>query len=127
MLKKMVDGIEVICSPEEEAVIRQYWDMNDKYPEYSGHLMFDGVNPPEHNMHECKKHLLNFMNIAVEKCVADINNKIQHAEESGDIDLKNKLISDRKIVKSLSNPDLSDCKTVEHLKNSIPERLQFYF
>jgi hypothetical protein len=29
MLKKMVDGVEVTCSPEEEAQIRTEWAAND--------------------------------------------------------------------------------------------------
>lgn len=123
----MENGVEIICSPEEETVIRQHWALNDKYPEYCGHLMFDGVNPPEHNIEECKKDFLVFLANAATKCLSDIKSKIEIAEENGDGSARDSLISYRKVIKSLLNPDISSVKTIDDLRSAVPEQLKPYF
>lgn len=117
MLKKMVDGKELICSPEEERVIRMKWDLNTRYPEYVGHLMFDGVNEPKHDMAECKKHHINLVNAEIQKKIDRLNLDIENALENNFV--ANDLYAKRKALKAQTNPALSKMETVAHLKDHL--------
>lgn len=114
MLTKMVNGKEEACSAEEERVIRMQWDLNDRYPEYCGHLMFDGVNEPKHDMVECKKKHTTLVNSEVQKKIASLNLEIENALENNFVAAD--LYAKRKALKAQINPTLSEMATVADLK-----------
>ena len=127
MLKKMVDGKEVICSDEEERLIRMKWALNDQYPEYSGHLAFDGVSEPYHVMDDCKQKFLSYLNRAIDAHQKDVNAKIETCEENGDEQSRISLLIQRKQSKDLYNIDISNCTHVQHLRDIIPEQLKYHW
>lgn len=121
----MIDGKQVTCSDEEEKLIRNYWDMNDRYPEYSGHCAFDGSNPAYHIMKDCKEKHTDYINVCIDFALKDINKSIEIALENGS-DLQD-LYTRRKLIKQLADPDLSNYTTVEELRNSIHSDLKNYW
>lgn len=124
MLKKMVDGKEIILSETEERQQRAYWALNDSYPEYVGHCGWDGVSEPVHDMVECRKHHTSLMNKAVQNSIVDINKKIEIAEEQGNAALRESLLIQRKVIRSHMNKDFNSCKTVQELRSSVPDELK---
>lgn len=120
MLTKMVDGIELVCSEEEESVIREYWELNKNYPEYTGHLSFNGVSPPFYYIEECKKQHLNLVKKASELAIKELNDLIEKAQEDGENDLLKELYAKRKVIRKACEIDISQCKTVDELKKTIP-------
>ena len=96
MLTKLVNGKEVILTEEEEKNTRAYWAMNDKYPDYVGHCGFDGLNPPLHDMVQCKKLYISLINDAIEKKIVSLNNLIEMAREDGDTATETKLMEQEK-------------------------------
>jgi hypothetical protein len=125
MLKKMVNGKEITCEAEEEKNIKAYWELNDSYPEYAGHCGFDGINPPAHNMVECKKQHLKYVKNSVDLAVAEINKSIEeHQENEKDISF---LLAIRKRMKNFLTQDLSSINNIEDLKKSIPSELKPYW
>lgn len=122
MLTKIVDGKELICSEEEERVIRMKWELNDKYPEYVGHLMFDGVTEPKHDMVECRKTHKKLHDAKVDEQIAEINRQIEIAQEEG---FETSLYFNiRKHLRKLKEMTFDHCETVEHLKQSIIDVLK---
>jgi len=119
MLKKMVNGKEVVCSSEEEALIRQRWKMNDTYPEYSGHLAFDGVSPPYHLIEDCKGSHQKFINQIIAEKVKVVNEQLEIAIEDNNIANQQKLISRRKMLKSYLVIDFTNLHSINDLKNHL--------
>lgn len=117
MLKKMIDGQEIICSAEEERLIRMKWDLNEKFPEYAGHLSFDGVSEPFHLMDDCKVKHITLVNAEIQKKTDSLNDKIESAQEDG-LDTAS-LFAQRKALKAQRNPDLSKMTKIEHLKDHL--------
>jgi hypothetical protein len=113
MLTKMVDGKQITCSDSEEKLIRMMWSLNDKYPEYSGHLMFDGVSEPKHNIEACKFSHRQMVESIIAKKIATINLNIETAEESGDDSAKKTLLEARKSLKGQLNYDDSIWNTID--------------
>lgn len=121
MLKKMVDGKEIICSEKEEKNTRLFWDLNDKYPEYVGSCAFDGVNAPYHIIEEVKKTHQSLLNNSCLSAIKKINEKIERAQENEE-DTK-ELFKERKRINEFANMQIDHLNTVDELKNSIPKEL----
>lgn len=119
MLTKMVDGKQVVCSDAEEKVIRMMWDLNDKYPEYSGYLMFDGVNEPKHDMVACKNCHRRLISSIIASKVAAINAKIETAEEAGDDASRKTLLQARGSLKGQLSYDHSGWSTIDDCKKHL--------
>jgi len=117
MLKKMVNGKEIICSDEEEVLIRKMWALNEKYPDFCGHLSFDGVSEPFHDIIECKKKLKQLVAQEIELALTILRDYIEMAEENGDEYLKKVTIGKRKEIKGLLNYKDETWNCVEHLDN----------
>lgn len=115
----MVDGKQVVCSDQEEKGIRMHWDLNDKYPEYRGHLMFDGVSEPKHDLVASKFYHRQLIESIVQKKIAAVNLKIEAAEESGDDGAKKSLLQARKSLKSQTGYDDSGWTTIDDLKKHL--------
>lgn len=113
MLKKMVNGVEIPLTDEEEKNTLAFWDLNTKYPEYVGCCAFDGVNPPYHDIEAVRcirKQLFeDARKDALDKISEAIELALENAEEVKDLYAK------RKKIRSAQCPDLSDCKTVEEV------------
>lgn len=124
MLKKMVDGIEIICSDEEERLIRMKWALNDQYPEYVGHVAFDGISEPYHVIEDCKKRFYFHLSQAIDKYLKDVNSKIETCEENGDESARLSLLAQRKQAKDLSSLDVSHCTSVQQLSEMVPDQLK---
>ena len=122
MLTKIVNGQEIICSEEEERLIRLKWALNDKYPEYVGHLMFDGVSEPKHDMVECRKTHKKWHDAAVDEKIAEINRQYEIAQEDG-LDFTT-LMQQRKALRKLKEKTFDDCQTVDDLRSSVPDELK---
>lgn len=119
MLTKMVDGKTIVCSDEEERLLLMKWALNDKYPQYIGHLTFDGISEPNHDMTECKKRHASLLTQAYEKELKILNDQIEIAQEDGkDI---TPLFAQRKTLRAMVSQDLSGINTIDELVNSIPE------
>lgn len=127
MLKKMVDGKEIVCSDEEERLIRMKWALNTQHPEYSGHLAFDGVSEPYHVMDDCKKKFCDYLAQAIERYLKDVNEKIETCEENGDESTRLALLAQRKQAKDLYSLDISHCTSVQELKDMIPAQLNYHW
>lgn len=127
MIKKIIDGVEIICSPEEEALFIQKWAMNDANPHFAGNLMFDGVNAPSYNMDGCKKTLQSFLNQASDKYIKDLTNQIQMADEDENSVEKASLLAQRKAAREFPNIDISMASDVDFLKSLIPSELLIYW
>lgn len=125
MLKKLVDGKEIICSEEEEKNIRASWALNDQYPEYVGHSAFDGINPPYHLMEGVKKEHKLLLNKALELALKDINIQIEEAQENGK-DLS-RLFELRKNLKKDASYNFDHIDDVKNLKDSVPDSLKSYW
>jgi hypothetical protein len=121
MLKKLVNGEEVVLTEQEERQQRAYWDLNTKYPEYRGHCGWDGVNEPFHDMIECKKHHCRLLDEASQQAISEINAQIETAQENGEPFMH--LLQLRKQFKELAKMDLSQYEDIESLKNSVPQEL----
>ena len=127
MLKKMVDGKEIICSEEEEALIRKKWFLNETYPDYRGHLMFGGICEPSYNMPGCIGLFLDRLRKAVQLAIDDINAQIESAQEEDEPSLVQELIKKRKQIKILLNVDVSKVKTIDDLISLQPTELKNYW
>lgn len=127
MLTKLVDGKTIVLSDEEERQQRAFWALNDKYPEYTGHCGWDGVNEPFHDMVECRKHHAKLMGKACQDAIAELRTRIEIAMEDGDTALVNELMVKRKAIRQHIGKDFSSCKTVDDLRSSIPEELKPYW
>jgi hypothetical protein len=119
MLTKMENGKELICSDEEEKLIRMMWSLNDKYPDYSGHLMFDGVSEPKHNIEACKFYHRQMVESIIAKKIATVNLNIETAEESGDDSAKKTLLQARKSLKGQLSYDDSGWSTIDDLQKHL--------
>ena len=115
MLTKMVDGKEVVCSEEEERLIRMKWELNDRYPDYCGHIVFDGISEPKHDLVECKKKHAFLVNAEIQKKLDSLKLLIEQSEEDGASSLV-ELLSRRKLLKGHANPDLSSVSVIDQLK-----------
>lgn len=114
MLKKMVNGVEIELTEQEEKNTLDFWALNDKYPEYVGCCAFDGLNPPYHDMEEVKKVQGYWFTQAKKDAMDKISHEIDLAMEDGK-DLAD-LLAKRKQIRLTECPDFSDCKTVEDVK-----------
>lgn len=120
MLKKMVDGIEIICSEQEEAAFRAYWDLNDQYPQYYDAFQFDGVSMPVTNMQRAKElHMLHVKKWVDEK-IKSLSEEIQKAQENNDTKLIANLYFQRKSARAILDTDLTQVNTVADLKALLP-------
>lgn len=119
MLKKMVDGVELICSDEEERLILKKWSLNEKYPEYRGHLMFDGISEPQHDLVQCSIHHKGMIEQVISESIEKINRQIEEAEDNGYDSLKSDLISKRKSIKSLIQFEEKSFKSVDEMKSHL--------
>lgn len=118
----MVDGKEVECTPAEEQLFRNFWALNDEYPEYTGHLMFDGATEPKHDMEQCAKHHKTNHDTTVDAKINELNKLIEIQQEEGR-DFSD-LLQQRKEMRALKDMDFNHCKTVEELRVSIPNQLK---
>lgn len=119
MIKKMVDGFEVICSDDEERVIRKHWLLNETYPEYASHLAFDGISEPFFVMDECKKRQKDMVKGIIENKISSINLQIESAEEEGNEDIRKSLIGKRKSLKAGLVYDDSKWNEIQELKSHL--------
>lgn len=124
MLTKLIDGKEVILSEKEERQQRAFWALNDKYPEYTGHCGWDGVNEPFHDMVECRKHHKNLLSKAYDTSKADLDKKIEIAQEEGNDAMHKSLLAQRKALRVHLDMNFDGCQTVDQLRSSIPESLK---
>ena len=115
MLKKMVDGVEIILSDEEEAHVRAWWAFNEKYPEYHDCNRYDGANAPVIDMDRARElHVINVKNVIDEK-LKELRADIEDAEDDGDDNRKDALISRRKSLKNLLQMDVSKFESVDQM------------
>lgn len=114
MLIKMIDGVEIVCSEEEEKLIRKYWKLNELYPEFSGHLQFDRMSDPKYDMDKCRKLHRSILEKEVNEKIIQINKEIENAEDEGRD--KSDFIKKRKFYKDLLNYDESILIKMEHIK-----------
>jgi uncharacterized protein YktA (UPF0223 family) len=121
MIKKMIDGKEIICDAEEERQIQAFWDFNIKYREYRDAQSYDGASMPTINMDRAKQLHLVHIKRYIEKRVKEINEEIERAQES-EIDTK-ALFAQRKQVKDLINQDLSNIDNMDDLKALLPNEV----
>lgn len=119
MLRKMVNGAEVVCSENEESQIIEYWNFNDKYPLYQDCNRYDGSSMPVIDMQRAKEIHLSHLERYRDWKVKEINEKIEMARENADSILEKELLSQRKCIRNFSNQDFSDAKTIDDLK--LPE------
>ena len=127
MLTKMVDGKTVVLTPNEERQQRAFWDLNTKYPEYSGHCGWDGVSEPFHDMVECRKHHARLTEKAIEAAKQDLNKKIEIAQEEGNAAMHQSLLAQRKALRQHEGKDFNGYVSIEHLRSSVPEVLKPYW
>lgn len=125
MLTKMIDGRSIELSPEEEVNVRDLWDLNTKYPEYAGHCAFDGVNPPYHDMEQCRLVHASYLKRCVALALDDVRQEIENLQETGQDFTA--AYAKRKAIKQLESQDLSVHMTIGELKNSIPADLASYW
>lgn len=119
MLKKLIDGKEIVCSDQEEALIRKRWALNDRFPEYAGHLVFDGINEPSHNIPACRNHHQRLVKSIIENKLEILRKEIEAAQEDG-LDTS-ALFARRKHIKSFVDSDLSWANAIEDLKAHLEE------
>lgn len=120
MIKKMVDGVEIICDPEEERQILAYWELNTKYPEYHDAVQYDGASMPVINMDRAKElHRLHLKSY-IEESVKGLNKQIEEAQENGDDAKVKSLFAERKKIKEMINQDLSKIENMDDLKAMLP-------
>lgn len=125
MMHKMVNGEKVILSDDEEKFTLQYWKLNQTYPEYQYHCAFDGVNPPQHDMDQCRIVHASYLKKCVALALDDLRQEIESHQET-DQDCTS-LYAKRKAIKQLELQDLSGYSTIGDLKNSIPADLVSYW
>ena len=113
MLKKMVNGEEIILTEDEEKNTLAYWDLNNMYPEYVGACAFDGVNPPYHDMETARRIHASRLVEQKKSAYLDICEKIEIATDAG-LDL-NDLFKKRQAIRNYEVPDLSACLSVNDL------------
>jgi hypothetical protein len=113
MLKKMVDGVEIILSDEEEAHVRAWWAFNEKYPEYHDCNRYDGASAPVIDIPRARElHVWNVNKVINEKLEV-LRPQIEQAEDDGDDDTRAKLIARRKMLKGYLDRDVSHFDNVE--------------
>lgn len=125
MLKKMVNGVEVTLSEEEEANTRAWWALNEQYPLYDGVFAFDGVNPPYLDLVGARTRHQFLLLDACEKEKARLTNLIEIAEEEGHD--RTELLNARKALRPIPEMDISQFTTIEEFISSVPETLKVYF
>ena len=105
MLKKMVDGVEIILSDEEEAHVRAWWAFNEKYPEYHDCNRYDGASAPVIDMDRARElHVIN-VNRAINEKLDALRPEIEKAEDDGDDAAKANLVARRKMLKGYLDRD----------------------
>jgi len=111
----MVDGVEIILSDEEEAHVRAWWAFNEKYPEYHDCNRYDGASAPVIDMDRARElHVINVKNVIDEK-LKELRADIEDAEDDGDDNRKDALISRRKSLKNLLQMDVSKFESVDQM------------
>lgn len=124
-MHKMVNGEKVILSDDEEKFTLQYWKLNQTYPEYRHHCAFDGVNPPYHDMEQCRIVHASYLKKCIELALEDLRISIEdYQENSHDC---SELYAKRKSIKQLGWQNLSTGLTIDELKSSIPPALLPYW
>lgn len=119
MLTKMVDGKQITCSDQEEAWIRKKWDLNTRFPEYEGHVMFDWASEPNHDLKTAKFHHRKLIESHISNKIAEINSKIEAAEEIGDENERKSLLQVRKSLKDQLGYDDGSWTKIEDLKSHL--------
>lgn len=125
MLTRIENGKEIVIGDEEEKAVLMFWSLNESYPQYVGHLMFDGVSEPKHDMVECKKRHTLLLKDACDHEMKSITEQIEIAQENGKdiIDL----LAQRKSIRSMVSMDLSEINTIDQLVISVPDTLKKYW
>lgn len=110
---------------EPDELLRSFWALNDKYPDYVTCVRFDGASAPYHDMDEVKALFKSILlkNIGLE--IYLLNEKIEIAEEKGESILP--FLEQRKILRDLKYMDLSPYHTIEELHALLPETLKPYW
>jgi len=124
-LTKMVDGQQIECSPEEEALIQNYWSLNIQYPKYKNALVFDWAHPAAYDMDQARKIHAEYLQSAVNAGINDITSQIEIAQESGQD--TSSLFALRKEIRTCNSINLSVCQSPDDLQKSIPEILTPYW
>jgi hypothetical protein len=125
MLTKMVDGVTIECTPQEEANIRAFWALNEKYIEYVGHIGHDGLNAPNIDMDGARAKHLQYHEKSYALALADLSHQIEVAQENGkDVSL---LLSQRKDVRAITPPDLTKAQNLDDLRAAVNPSLKPYW
>lgn len=116
MLKKFVDGIEVILSDQEEAWERKRWALAEEYPDYHGAIHYDGASEPYILLEEAKRlHSLLVRTVSLEKRL-EIQEAFEKAQEDQDSDGIRTALEARRALKELTGYDLSGSNCVDDLR-----------
>jgi hypothetical protein len=118
----MIDGVTYELSPEEEALTRQFWALNQTYPDYIGHIGWDGVNQPNTDMDGAKKTHTNYHSSSYSKALEGLRHKIEVAEENGQD--TSALIAERKHLRTLEKVDTSTAQNFDDLRALVPAELK---
>ena len=113
MLKKMVDGVEIILSDEEEAHVRAWWAFNEKYPEYHDCNRYDGASAPVIDLSRARELHVENVNKVINEKLDSLSPVLEKAEEDGDSEAHLALVRHRKMLKGHLDRDTSHFDNVE--------------
>lgn len=112
----------IIKTEEPDELLKSFWSLNEKYPDYVTCMRFDGVNPPYHVIEEAREIFRKKLLSHIEKCIISISENIEIFQEDG-LDIT-ELLNLRKKFRSYKNLNLLSCQTVEELESFFPKDLK---
>lgn len=121
MLQKMVNGIVVDCTPEEESHILFHQQLNQQYPEYFDCFPYDGASLPVINLERAKEVHKQLLQPIISDKISSINKQIETAEENGDEATRAALIKKRAHIKTIPSVDMSNFNSLDDFKKHLED------
>lgn len=122
---KMIGENQVLCTDDEEDFLAKLRKLEQDYPEYANHVLYDGIREPWHDMNGCKKLHEQLVAKEIQKKLEDFRFQYEEAEENYDEGMKNRIIAKRNEIRSHLHSDISSMKTIQDLKNHLEKIKDF--
>lgn len=122
-MKKIVDGVEVELTKEEEIRVLATWEFNNKYPNYQNCLVYhasayaelDSNKKAMYNLEKAKEIFIQRYNQKIDLKIAELDAKLYKAILEDEFLEKNKLKTQKREILQKKNIDIDSFKSIDEL------------